>query len=55
MSHEIRTPLYGILGTVQLLADKPLMANYRDDLQAVVQANRCLAFLAIFLITRRLK
>ncbi|EFQ9162150.1 response regulator [Salmonella enterica] len=31
MSHEIRTPLYGILGTVQLLADKPLMANYRDD------------------------
>ncbi len=35
MSHEIRTPLYGILGTVQLLADKPLMANYRDDLQAI--------------------
>ncbi|PBO38250.1 TMAO reductase system sensor histidine kinase/response regulator TorS [Salmonella enterica] len=35
MSHEIRTPLYGILGTVQLLADKPLMTNYRDDLQAI--------------------
>ncbi|MCF3668102.1 sensor histidine kinase, partial [Salmonella enterica subsp. enterica serovar Weltevreden] len=35
MSHEIRTPLDGILGTVQLLADKPLRANYRDDLQAI--------------------
>ncbi|WP_348265475.1 histidine kinase dimerization/phospho-acceptor domain-containing protein, partial [Salmonella enterica] len=35
MSHEIRTPLDGIRGTVQLLADKPLMANYREDLQAI--------------------
>ncbi|MGG7053869.1 histidine kinase dimerization/phospho-acceptor domain-containing protein, partial [Salmonella enterica subsp. enterica] len=35
MSHEIRTPLYCILGTVQLLADKPIMANYRDVLQSI--------------------
>lgn len=42
MSHEIRTPLYGILGTVQLLADKPLMANYRDDLQAISDSGESL-------------
>ncbi len=51
---EIRTPLYGILGTVQLLADKPLMANYRDDLQAINgSGGRYWRFLTIFLITRR--
>ncbi|MGJ8868697.1 histidine kinase dimerization/phospho-acceptor domain-containing protein, partial [Salmonella enterica] len=36
MSHEIITPLYCILGTVQLLAYKPLMANYRYELQAII-------------------
>ncbi len=31
MSMKFARRFYGILGTVQLLADKPLMANYRDD------------------------
>ncbi len=51
MSHEIRTPFtafrYGYP-----LADKPLAANYRDDLQAIIDRAKSLpAILTIFLIT----
>lgn len=35
MSHEIRTPLHGILGTAQLLAERPLSAKSLSDVQAI--------------------
>ncbi len=54
MSHEIRTPLYGILGTVQLLADKPLMATTATTQAINDSGESLLAILNDDVITRRL-
>ncbi|MGG4663943.1 TMAO reductase system sensor histidine kinase/response regulator TorS [Providencia vermicola] len=42
MSHEIRTPLYGILGTAQLLLEKPPLKQYREDLHAITDSGESL-------------
>ncbi|MBA0036539.1 TMAO reductase system sensor histidine kinase/response regulator TorS [Pantoea sp. BIGb0393] len=45
MSHEIRTPLHGILGTAQLLADRPLSDSDRRYVQAINDSGETLLFI----------
>lgn len=38
VAHELRTPLNGILGFAQLLADKPLFAEDREEVQTILSS-----------------
>ena len=42
MSHEIRTPLYGVLGTLELLADTPLQPLQKEQLAVISRSGNAL-------------